>query len=688
MTGSGEYMKALIIYAQFDIDQTTSNNWDYDELPDFAYDMIDSELDVYHEKTVSDYYKVMSSGSFRIIGDVFPELVHLTNNSIIDYQDANTEVIDYVDQYVDFQDYDSWSFVNGQYIFNEGQGDGYVDMIFICYRYADPEDFNLTGGVAWLGPEHFGTNGIYTSNDTRNGALGYVKLDGHLSSTGSGVTFNRFCKYSQISNLGGLVHEYGHYIFGGQHPAEGGMMASANGGNYGTFAMDSWERERLGYVGLTSPSNYPYTLTLGDFLTEDDVLKIPVASSSTSYFLVENHQRQNLYDQIITGGILGGGFHENTTIGSGIYIYKVSNGDTYPPTKTIVCADGEWNWTVVGTIYNPGLGTGTVPLSKRTAVNRNSGKTDRVPYHDYYNWLWWSMWYDINPLTKEFELTRDVLGDEYDAYNFGYNELFTPWSNPSSYLNGTTNMSMQLYSQDGNEITVKVYNTVAQGNDLPPSSPQLVYVTRENVSEELHAKVCWSQNIEPNMQYGGKYRIYRAWTYGDEPTTWAQVAEIYAYEGLSHPVTSWVDPDIPYGTNGGRHLFYRVKAIDNSGNKVSLFSNYDWILWDGSEFGGSGGDGKVNHGESYTIEDYDLAQNYPNPFNPATNIQYTIKEKGLVQLKIYDILGTRVAELVNEVKEPGVYSTTFNAVNYPSGVYLYKITVNNFMATKKMVLIK
>ncbi len=687
-TGQAEYMKALIIYVQFDCDQASSGNWNYDELPDFAYNMIDSELDIYHEKTLSDYYKVMSSANFRIIGDIFPELVHLTDTSIIDYQQANTEVIDYVDQYVDFQDYDSWSLVNGEYVFNEGQGDGYADMIFICYRFANPSLFHLNGGIAWLGPDNFGTNGLYTTNDTRNGSLGYVKLDGHLSATGSGVTFNRFCIFSQESNMVGLAHEYGHYLFGGDHPSEGGLMASAAGGNYGTYAMDSWERERLGYVGFTSPSNYPYTLPLGDFLTEDDVLKIPVPSSSTSYFLVENHQRQNLYDQIIRGGILGGGFNWNTTIGSGIYVYKVSNGDTYPPSKTIVTADGRWDWSFVGTIYNPGLGNGTVPLTSAYAVNRNSGKTDRNPYHIQYGGAWWSKWYDKNPLTKEYELTRDVMGDEYDAFNIGYNELFTPYSNPSTYFGGNTDMWMQLYSQNGTEITVKVYDDVDDGNDLPPSPPQKVWVNRAFSNGNWHAKVYWEANIEPNMQYSGQYQIYRTWTYGTEPTSWAVVATIDAYDGQNNPVTSWIDPDIPYGTNGDRHLFYRLKAIDNSGNKISLFSNYDWILWDGSVFGGGGGDGKAKQDEIYTIENYELAQNYPNPFNPVTYITYSIKDRGSVHLKIYDILGTQVAELVNEVKEPGVYTALFKAVNYPSGVYIYKITVNNFMATKKMLLVK
>ena len=85
---------------------------------------------------------------------------------------------------------------------------------------------------------------------------------------------------------------------------------------------------------------------------------------------------------------------------------------------------------------------------------------------------------------------------------------------------------------------------------------------------------------------------------------------------------------------------------------------------------------------------YSLQQNYPNPFNPATKITYTIPKAGNVQLKVYDILGREVASLVNEVKQPGVYTVNFNASNYASGIYFYRIQSGDFSAVKKMVLVK
>jgi hypothetical protein len=83
-----------------------------------------------------------------------------------------------------------------------------------------------------------------------------------------------------------------------------------------------------------------------------------------------------------------------------------------------------------------------------------------------------------------------------------------------------------------------------------------------------------------------------------------------------------------------------------------------------------------------------LQQNYPNPFNPSTTIKYVLSEKNFVSLKVYDILGREVKTLVNEIKEAGTYSIEFNASELPSGVYFYTLTSGNFLATKKLILLK
>jgi hypothetical protein len=85
---------------------------------------------------------------------------------------------------------------------------------------------------------------------------------------------------------------------------------------------------------------------------------------------------------------------------------------------------------------------------------------------------------------------------------------------------------------------------------------------------------------------------------------------------------------------------------------------------------------------------YELEQNYPNPFNPTTSIKYSIPNSGNVTLKVYDVLGNEVATLVNEGKERGVYTATFDASQFASGMYLYCLQAGSFTQTKKMILIK
>ena len=86
--------------------------------------------------------------------------------------------------------------------------------------------------------------------------------------------------------------------------------------------------------------------------------------------------------------------------------------------------------------------------------------------------------------------------------------------------------------------------------------------------------------------------------------------------------------------------------------------------------------------------DFTLMQNYPNPFNPSTSIEYRIQEAGVISLNIYDVLGNQVATLVDEYKPAGTYEITWYAEGLPSGVYFYQLKTENFIETKKMLLLK
>ena len=85
---------------------------------------------------------------------------------------------------------------------------------------------------------------------------------------------------------------------------------------------------------------------------------------------------------------------------------------------------------------------------------------------------------------------------------------------------------------------------------------------------------------------------------------------------------------------------------------------------------------------------FNLGQNYPNPFNPSTTISYSVPKTTLVSIKIYDLTGQEVASLINEVKEAGTYQVKFSAEQIASGVYLYRMTADDFTSVKKLSVLK
>ena len=94
-----------------------------------------------------------------------------------------------------------------------------------------------------------------------------------------------------------------------------------------------------------------------------------------------------------------------------------------------------------------------------------------------------------------------------------------------------------------------------------------------------------------------------------------------------------------------------------------------------------------------TPASYRLAQNFPNPFNPSTTIQYDMKEKGLVRIKIYNVAGALVRTVVDGVKDAGTYSIAWDGRNsagtaVASGIYFYKMEAKGFAETRKMVLLR
>jgi hypothetical protein len=121
-----------------------------------------------------------------------------------------------------------------------------------------------------------------------------------------------------------------------------------------------------------------------------------------------------------------------------------------------------------------------------------------------------------------------------------------------------------------------------------------------------------------------------------------------------------------HNVNSGKYV-YRLKQIDFSGEYE--YSNEVEV-------------------DATAPVDFALAQNFPNPFNPSTEIAYSIADAGMVKLSIYNLLGEKIATVVNDFKAPGSYSVSFDASGFTSGTYFYHLQSGQQMLTKKMTIVK
>ncbi len=249
---------------------------------------------------------------------------------------------------------------------------------------------------------------------------------------------------------------------------------------------------------------------------------------------------------------------------------------------------------------------------------------------------------------------------------------------PNSPFNGSCNYSLTksediiflFYYDNPNPYGNFVGGYASNG---PPAASQNVQATTIVIGGESYAKVTWNLSPEEdvsNFPYG-TYQLWRR----KRITTWEDWTHVATLAGND---SSYVDHQI-YGAGSGPYdVEYKLKAIDRT-NHASVFSSVVTLDW---------GNSMQKRGVLASNLEYELYGNYQNPFNTQTKIRYSIKEPGKVLLVVYDILGTQVATLVDEVKPAGTYEITFDGGNSPSGLYIYKLTTKGFTAVKKMLLAK
>lgn len=318
-----------------------------------------------------------------------------------------------------------------------------------------------------------------------------------------------------------------------------------------------------------------------------------------------------------------------------------------------------WQWNgstfVTGGVYNNSL---------VTIGNANFSSSNWPGFN--FNWLYGSPYWSLGL----YKVTNSKQIDKYFYLDARDSDFGAAFYNPDFWIY-FDNDENAYFHRGGGEISqgevVRIWNI---HNESPNTSGLQNYrsnvlVVVPSVGQPYTPRLIWGPI--PNFSATG-YKVY--WRYGGSgsfsllATVGANTYE-YTHEGLAI---------------GNRIVAeYKVQAYNDS--TTSDFSNIVSI--------GTSGLFKQNfENESNTITSFQLNQNYPNPFNPATMISFSIPEKSFVSLKIYDLLGNEITELISDVKEAGNYSASFDASHLSSGIYFYTLKANGYSLTKKMLLAK
>lgn len=282
------------------------------------------------------------------------------------------------------------------------------------------------------------------------------------------------------------------------------------------------------------------------------------------------------------------------------------------------------------------------------------------------------IWHIDDDNVYDFE-EIEFADNESNLYNENYTDLFpnpiTSIQNfnnstlPSSKLRNGTNSSISI-----NNIELVGYLTghiEVDVLDLPPAIPT-GFSLAGNYGD--NPTLSWNANIELDLD---GYKLYRS----------VNGSGYSLLITLNENTTSYTDNGITIGNKFDQSVCYKLTSFDLAGRES------DFCFPRCTTAGQISKDAAILYNEPIP-EEYSLFSAYPNPFNPTTKIQFGIPENDNVKLSVYNMLGEKVADLVDDYLTKGFYEKEFDASKLSSGIYIYKIKTNNFTDVKKMMLVK
>jgi len=289
--------------------------------------------------------------------------------------------------------------------------------------------------------------------------------------------------------------------------------------------------------------------------------------------------------------------------------------------------------------------------------------------------------------TLEFEEMFGSSGDTADPNLARFGSAKLDNTPHFTIINGT---KIEVYFSPSDQTTSRIIQTLSAANSNIFFS--LFDFTRDDIREQIIAGknagivVKGIIDQEPgelgSMQFAGIDVLQ---------------AEHSVVTGLLHHKYCIIDPfndasDALVVT--GSHNWSTSAEVDNDENTLIIHSGSiarQYVQEFCERYKESGGLGAVMGVEKYKNgipASYELSQNYPNPFNSETVIKYNVGTHSCVSVKVYDLLGREVTTLINEMQTAGEHTVRWNAQNFPSGVYFYRLQASNFTETKKLLLIK
>jgi hypothetical protein len=711
------YYPILIVFVQFadDPPESPHGSWPIGYAPIYKDSMVaiikntntnTPWWEKYNQESqmMSSQWMEISRGKFHVISPSGAFSVVLGNaNEYSTEQEMNQAIwIKLYEQGLeDWRPYDQWTLnQNGQFY---NRGDSIVDCIYKIHRSRNMGPMPNYAGFSALSYYSSYGEGEWLVDTVNN-----IKANSSLS--GFTVCF-RALKSQYIATCG---HEHGHHTLMGGH-VQNSRVSYGIGWEYFFSPYDmilsEYMTPRIATIGASN--------SLGDYSSrynnlEGEILKVVIDNSNgrDECFLLSNRRKVSKWDRVMMGDSAQiEPYEDNSELGKGLYIYHVKNGVRFPTAtngeeQDMECADGYWKWELKSTggiaklpfecfisgpdwkvfqkdsvLYSNDPSALGQPIGGINLGNLLPYGDDVSFFHRYDDTARCNLWTTgkftnqqcgLN-VERTFTNDKDIIdngnlsGDRYDAWNVDYNEIFSPYSSPSTvkWNDSASGIFIWYNSLNGNTANINIYRASEFGGNMslseileitPPSRPMGIkheYFYPPN--GWCVPKIIWNHNMEPDMERivdkdtVKRYLIYRV-TATDMSTVpnengYVQIdtvdipkgdtAQFIDYSVLQYEC-AYLDQVPPFGTE--YPVRYRVKAVDNTewASVLSDFVSTTGISPDGG-IESEGGDNLVRN--SNVPKEFNLSQNYPNPFNPVTKINFAIPKSGFVTMKIYDITG-------------------------------------------------